>query len=185
MKGGRVPLDVSLAGCTMPGTKERYPVYGLAAEGVRTRDDINPKRRIHAKEDRASGIPCGNHPGHLGRCGAAQDVPHGIASRHVRGRELLLPQQRSLGVRSELTDRTRWAAIVTIAALVFSAGAVSFAKEKKRPDDAPPFEVVVELEQTIFNAEDSISMTATVYNNTDQNAIVDIAQLGARGKYDL
>jgi len=80
------------------------------------------------------------------------------------------------------------AAAALVAAALLCAPA-AFAKDKKeKPADrtgGPPFEVVLEAENTDFSAEDSITMTATVYNNTDQDAIIDVGRIGAAGKYDL
>jgi hypothetical protein len=91
-------------------------------------------------------------------------------------------------VRPALKTSAFRAAILGLAALTLLAGAPSWAKDKKparAPEDTPPFEIVLESEQLDFTAEDAITMNATVYNNTDMDAIVDIGKLGGHGKYDL
>jgi hypothetical protein len=76
--------------------------------------------------------------------------------------------------------------VIVVAALVCAAPAGAKEKKHKNTDgDVPPFEIVLESEQLDFTVEDPVTLNATVYNNTDQNAIVDIGKLGAHGKYDL
>lgn len=83
--------------------------------------------------------------------------------------------------------------LLTVAAAAFLCAAPATAKDKDKAQDTkghgqdggPAFEVVVELDQVVFSSEDPVSMRATLYNNTHGNAIVDMAQLGARGKWDL
>lgn len=93
-------------------------------------------------------------------------------------------QRTAAAVTVESLGRTVIPAIAA-AALLCVLPALAKNKKPARAADAPPFEVVLELEQTVFSADEPVTMNATVYNNTDQNTLVDMAQLGARGKYDL
>ena len=63
------------------------------------------------------------------------------------------------------------------------------AKDKKDKakghEGGPPFEVELVSEQAEFLPEDPVTLTATVYNNTDMEVLFDVARLGTSGKYDL